>query len=147
ANIDLDSFSEDSLDSLRTLPGDVIGTPAYMSPEQARGDLERIGPATDVYALGAVLYEILCGRPPYSGTIRAVWTAVVSGPPEPVELFASPHVPVPPELSALCKRAMARAPEDRFANAGALGAEVRAWLDGAYKRERALALVEEARRA
>ncbi len=138
--------SVDTLSPLQTLPGDVMGTPAYMAPEQALGHLDRIGYATDVYALGAVLYEILCGRPPYVGSVRVVWSAVKAGPPAPLEKHANSFVPIPPELSALCARAMARNPEDRFADAGLLGTEVRAWLDGAYKRERALALVHEARR-
>ena len=149
---DLDSLDsidgmEDSLDSLRTLPGDVMGTPAYMSPEQAQGDLPQIGPRSDVYSLGAVLYEILCGQPPHLGSVRVVWKLVKAGvAPRPPDSYTGLRISVPPELSALCARAMARAPEDRFADAGQLGAAVRAWLDGAYKRDRAIALVDEARR-
>ena len=148
-SVDADSIdsidSVDGLDPHRTLPGDVMGTPAYMSPEQAHGHVDLIGPTSDVYALGTVLYEILCGRPPYTGSVRAVWAAVKEGPPAPLERHANPQVPIPPELAALCLRAMARRPEDRFADASFLAAEVRAWLDGAHRRDRALALVEEAR--
>ncbi len=144
----------DSIDSaeeldgaLRTMPGDVMGTPAYMSPEQAQGDIGHLGPPSDVYALGAVLYEILSGRPPYLGSVRAVWRLVRAGvAPQPVEAMTDLRFAAPPELAALCRRAMARDPSDRFADAGQLGAAVRAWLDGAYRRDQALALVEEARR-
>lgn len=154
ATAELDSIdSIDSIDAadideaLRTQAGDVMGTPAYMSPEQARGHLDSIGPPSDVYALGAVLYEILCGHPPYIGSVLAVWRQVKGGtPPRPVETYAGSRFPVPAELAELCARAMAPRPEDRFLDAGQLGDAVRAWLDGAYKRDRALALVEEARR-
>ena len=53
--------------SAETLPGSALGTPAYMSPEQAAGDLERVGPRTDVYGLGATLYCLLTGKPPIEG--------------------------------------------------------------------------------
>ena len=124
-----------------TRPGDIIGTLAYMPPEQARGEQQRIDRRSDVYALGAVLYEILSGQPPYVGAVSAVWKAILGGPPAPV----ADLVEVPAELAAICTRAMERSPEDRFPDAGALAAEVRNWLDGAHRRERALALVERAR--
>ena len=58
--------------SAETLPGSAVGTPAYMSPEQAAGDLERLGPQSDVYALGATLYCLLTGKPPFEGEAGAV---------------------------------------------------------------------------
>ena len=148
-------------DSLHTRIGAVAGTPAYMPPEQARGEVDRIDARSDVYALGAVLYEILSGRAPYVGTSgRALLDMVLAGPPEPPgeaahpgemftfsfddELTQSSAVsgrPLPPELVEACMCAMAREREGRFTDAGALAAEIAAWLDGARRREQALEVV------
>ena len=133
--------SEGAIDPMGTLPGEVVGTLSYMPPEQGRGDVRRIGLPTDVYALGAVLYEILAGRPPYVGTANMVWAALLAGPPPPVEVMA--RVPPPVELAAVCARALEREPGERFPDAGALAAEIRSWLDGARRRERALAILAE----
>jgi serine/threonine-protein kinase len=120
--------------------GGIVGTPAYMPPEQARGD--HVGPPSDVYALGAILYEILCGRTPYEGAPGVTRAQVLAGPPPPLATRgrASP----PEELGAICDRAMTRAVEDRFPDATALAAEVRSFLDGARRRARATALTREA---
>ncbi|MCA8973403.1 MAG: protein kinase, partial [Planctomycetes bacterium] len=117
---------------LITLDGHVIGTPAYMAPEQARGELERVGPAADVYSIGAMLYELLAGRMPHVPpgvklSARTVLARVIEGPPTPLrELDRG----APPELVAICERAMAREPEQRYANVRELGHEFRAWLEG-----------------
>src|SRR5690606_4345296 len=66
-----------------TQAGAVAGTPSYMPPEQARGDTARVGPWSDVYALGAILYHILSDRPPYEGHDHDVLARVVEGPPPP----------------------------------------------------------------
>ncbi|XXY45780.1 bifunctional serine/threonine-protein kinase/formylglycine-generating enzyme family protein [Sorangium sp. So ce269] len=126
-----------------TQPGEVLGTLLYMAPEQARGEADRLGAATDIYALGVVLYEILAGRHPYDGHLAAVWSALLGGSLRPVEEVA-PHE-VPAELAAICARAMALVPEARHPDAGALAADIRSWLDGARRRERALAIVDRAR--
>ncbi|WP_437607317.1 bifunctional serine/threonine-protein kinase/formylglycine-generating enzyme family protein [Sorangium sp. So ce834] len=127
-----------------TLDGDVLGTPAYMPPEQARGDHKRHGPASDVYALGAILYHALAGRPPYEGTVLSVLGQVLSEPPTPV-VEAARGKPVPLELAAICERAMRRPIEERYPDAESLAREVLAWLDGERRREQALAVVAEAR--
>lgn len=136
------SPSDPSEWSLRTR---VAGTPSYMPPEQARGEIAAMGPPSDVYALGAVLYEILRGRPPYaldSGAPQPpqhIVRLVLQGPPTPIDEVARREAPA--ELFPLCSRAMERAPSDRFADAGALMIAMRDWLDGEGRRERAHAIV------
>ncbi|WP_434048487.1 MULTISPECIES: bifunctional serine/threonine-protein kinase/formylglycine-generating enzyme family protein [Sorangium] len=129
-----------------TRQGDILGTPAYMPPEQARGDTSLHGPASDVYALGAVLYCLLTGRPPYLGSSAAeVLAAILSGPPAPAMAAARGGPPVPEELCALCDRAMRPAIADRTPSAEALAAGVLGWLDGVRRREQALAALDRAR--
>jgi len=112
-----------------TMDGTVIGTPHYMSPEQARGD--EVDERTDVYALGSMLYTLLAGVPPYGETStdsspHELLERLLDGPPTKVgELRA-----IPPELEAVCKQAMARSPEDRYADMSALGEDLRAYLEG-----------------
>jgi WD40 repeat protein/tetratricopeptide (TPR) repeat protein/tRNA A-37 threonylcarbamoyl transferase component Bud32 len=120
---------------LPTLVGQVVGTPGFMSPEQAAGRLEELGPASDVYSLGATLYAVLTGRAPVeSPDPGAVLQQVPPGdgpPPRPV----NPAVPV--ARAAICRKAMARQPEARYSTALALAAEVERWLAdepvGAYR--------------
>ncbi len=153
--------SQDSAQATRM--GAVAGTPAYMPPEQALGQIDRIDARSDIYALGAVLYELLSGRRPYAGSgARQVLQMVRSGPPEPlgrqasardtfvfgldfIEDAATAGPPLPEELVAACERSMSREPERRFDNATELAAVVRDWLDGAKRREQALAVAENAK--
>ncbi len=115
-----------------TTTGDVIGTPAYMAPEQARGVGRGVdvGKRTDVYALGAVLYEILTLRPPYRGRDAAsVIAKVLEGAPQdPAE--AAPERTIPAELVAIVNKAMAREKDDRYPSVDELGADVRRFLEG-----------------
>ncbi|MBL8863811.1 MAG: SUMF1/EgtB/PvdO family nonheme iron enzyme [Planctomycetes bacterium] len=115
-----------------TLAGAVLGTPSYMAPEQAAGRNEELGPRTDVYALGAVLYRLLAGVAPYcDGEARpssqAVLEAVRAGPPREVETLAAD---ADAELAAICRRAMQRDPTARYANVEELAADLRAYLEG-----------------
>ena len=141
-------LSDPSETSVRTR---VAGTPYYMPPEQARGEIAAMGSASDVYALGAVLYEILSGRPPYvsrPGVYEIpdrIVERVCSGPPWPIEEVAVPEAPK--ELYPLCRKAMERSPSDRFPDAFALMTAVRDWLDGADRQARARRIVEDAQRA
>ena len=117
---------------LYTMDGDVVGTPAYMAPEQARGELESLGPATDVYAMGAILYELLAGERPYSRSggpkvsPYTIWRWVLEGPPQPIAELAGHQ---PPELLAICEKAMAREIEDRYPDMQALADDLRAYLE------------------
>jgi PAS domain S-box-containing protein len=114
-------------DSAQTVQGQALGTPAYMAPEQAAGRLDLIDRRTDVYGLGAVLYEVLTGRPPFSGPDAAsVLRKVQEEEPAPPRR----HWPeVPPALEALCLRALARRPADRPAAAADLALEVQGWQE------------------
>jgi serine/threonine protein kinase/tetratricopeptide (TPR) repeat protein len=111
-----------------TLDGSIVGTPAYMPPEQARGELENVDERSDVYALGAVLYQILTGNPPYEGPMAALIVQQVLGGP-PMRVTAR-EKDVPPELVALVEKAMAREKKDRIASALELASEVKAFRDG-----------------
>ncbi len=111
-----------------TLDGTVVGTPAYMPPEQASGDQANVDELSDVYALGAVLYEILTGVPPYEGkSAHAILERVVNEAPKPV-LEIEPGVPR--ELAVLCARAMERKRENRLPSALDLSHEIKAFRDG-----------------
>ncbi len=126
--------------SQKTVFGSVAGTPAYMPIEQAAGDRERQGPHSDVYALGAILYEILGGRPPYYGFRgSAVLRELLEGPPKPL-----PDGGIPEGLRAICERAMARMPESRYPSARQLSEVIANWLDGAQRREEALEFLNRA---
>ncbi|HVS36488.1 MAG TPA: protein kinase [Gemmataceae bacterium] len=111
-----------------TQAGEVIGTPAYMSPEQADGRWNVVGPASDVYSLGATLYVLLTGRPPFGpGLVGEVLEKVRRG------AFVRPrHVKkdVCPNLEAVCLKAMAARREQRYPTALALAADLERWLAG-----------------
>lgn len=143
-------------DAHRTRMGAIAGTPTYMSPEQAHGQISKVTPQSDIYALGAMLYELLAGRPPYTGAdAMLVLEEVRAGPPPPLR-SASEHSGSPPRLGGArppvasangalspllveaCERAMARDPSERFACAGDLGEVLRAWLEGSQRRQDAL---------
>lgn len=113
--------------TLDTMQGQILGTPSYMSPEQAAARHDQIDERTDVYGLGAILYEILTGQPPFSGTeLREVLRQVRKNPPiPPRQLWAG----VPPPLEAACLRALAKDPAERFASAAELGEAVQQWQE------------------
>jgi tetratricopeptide (TPR) repeat protein len=109
-----------------TQAGQVVGTPAYMPPEQAAGEHERVGPRSDVYSLGAILYELLAGRPPFVGSSAInLLKAILTDAPPPLR---SLRPEVPPDLEAVVAQAMAKEPEERYDSAAALAADLRRFL-------------------
>jgi tRNA A-37 threonylcarbamoyl transferase component Bud32 len=109
-----------------TQAGQALGTPAYMAPEQAEGRLDLIDRRTDIYGLGAILFEILTGRAPHRGPGTAELLRRIAQGPTPLARSAEPSAP--PALEAVCARAMARAPADRYDSAAALAEDVQRWL-------------------
>ncbi len=142
--------------SKETIRGTVTGTPMYMSPEQAMGASEQIDHRTDIYALGAILYEILSGKSPYAGdSVDDILEQVRTSKPPSLHTYnvSKKVVPqyfpqfiqsLPIELISICERAMARSVEDRCSDALLLAKEVQIWLEGAQKKEQALQELEQA---
>ena len=132
-------------DSGVTQDGDIVGTPSYMSPEQARAENATIDARSDVWALGACLRTILTNRPPVEGPSAKVLTAILLGNIRRVEdVVEDGHPPLPRDLLAICAKAMRIDPLERHRDAGAFAADLGAWLEGVRRRERALAIVDEA---
>lgn len=101
----------ESGDATLTQEGELLGTPAYMSPEQASGDAESLGPRSDIYSLGIILYEMLAGQRPYSGSTAQVLSKVLNEEPSPIR---SLRPSVSPAMEAVCRRAMSKEPANRF---------------------------------
>jgi serine/threonine-protein kinase len=114
--------------SAETLAGSALGTPAYMSPEQAAGDLQRVGRRSDVYSLGATLYSLLTGAPPFRGDSAVAMLQAVQK-----SEFRPPRKLDPTidrALEAVCLRAMAPRPEDRYSSPRALADDIERWMAG-----------------
>ncbi len=133
---------------LVTMDGHVVGTPAYMAPEQARGELPLVGPHSDVYSAGAMLYQLLAGHTPYIKpgmrlSSHAVWYRVQEGPPDPLRERA----PVAPaELVAICEKAMKRDWTERYRDMGELAADLMAFLERRVVRAHETGAVAEVRK-
>ena len=113
-------------DGQSTLLGSTLGTPSFMSPEQAHGRLDLLGPASDIFSLGAILYEILTGQPPYAaGTreelLRKAQTADYAPP-------RSLRSGIPPPLEAICLKALAPLPANRYLNCESLAQDIERFL-------------------
>ncbi|MCE9582533.1 MAG: FG-GAP-like repeat-containing protein [Planctomycetes bacterium] len=122
-----------------TVSGAIMGTPAYMAPEQARGDRKAIGPATDVYGLGATLYEMLTLRPPFGGeTMGEVISHVVNDEPVPVR---SLNPLVDRDLETIVQKAMEKEPARRYASAAEMAQDLDHWLAGEPIQARRASLV------
>ncbi len=117
-----------ALQAQLTLPATALGSPNYMAPEQLNAGFGELGPRTDVYGLGGILYQLLTGQPPIQGrdaaeTLRLVPTQA----PAPGSL-ARPDIPA--DLEAIAQKCLAKKPEDRYARAAELGADLQRWLEG-----------------
>jgi tetratricopeptide (TPR) repeat protein len=108
--------------------GGIMGTPSYMPPEQAEGRTWQVGPPADIYSLGAVLYDLLTGTPPFRGkTVVETLTLVVQEQPRP-PLELNPKIPV--DLQAICLKCLQKDPAQRYRSASDLAADLRAYLNG-----------------
>jgi eukaryotic-like serine/threonine-protein kinase len=110
-----------------TLDGQVLGTPAYMSPEQARGEANTVDGRSDVYSMGAILYELLTGELPFRGNVRMILHQVLNDEPKTPRAL-NDHVPR--SLETICQKAMAKDPAGRYATAHELAADLRRFLAG-----------------
>jgi serine/threonine protein kinase len=120
------------LEAKLTKEGAFIGTPSYMAPEQVRGDVDAIGPTTDVYALGVILFEMLTGNTPYSGSIGVVVGQILASPVPSVKEFRKE---IDLQLNLICGRAMAKETASRFPSMGSFAGALEAYLDTTNPRQ------------
>jgi WD40 repeat protein/tRNA A-37 threonylcarbamoyl transferase component Bud32 len=126
-----------------TQDGSPMGTPAYMAPEQADSSFGEVGPASDQYSLGVVLYELLCGHPPFSGPPAVlIHNALREEPPPP----RSRDPRIPRDLETICLKSMGKRPQDRYSDCGQLVEDLRRWLADEPIRARRMGPVERATR-
>jgi tetratricopeptide (TPR) repeat protein/predicted Ser/Thr protein kinase len=111
-----------------TISGTRVGTPSYMAPEQALGKTSAVGPAVDIYALGAVLYELLTGRPPFVGETAAETErrVIAEEPIPPSRLIRT----IPRDLETICLKCLRKEPESRYAAAAELASDLDRFLEG-----------------
>ena len=108
-----------------TLVGELIGTPAYFAPEQARGDCDAIGPRTDIYAVGVLLFELLSGAPPFTGSPGEIIGKIQH---TPLPSLSTRYPDCDHQLIAICRKALAKNPTDRYHSARSMADELDQWL-------------------
>ena len=115
-------------DSGQTKDGSIMGTPSYMAPEQARGELKNLGPSADIYSLGAMLYEMLVGRPPFLGTtpFETILQVIKEEPVPPSRLIGK----LPPDVETICLKCLQKEPAKRYATAELLAEDCRRFVAG-----------------
>jgi hypothetical protein len=121
----------------------VMGTPAYMAPEQAGGGTKFVGPEADVWALGVMLYELCCGERPLD-TSGPLLDAIARVARAEVSLLRTKVPTVPPDLALIAHKCLSRDPRDRYPTAGGLAADLRSWLDGKPISARSAGVFEQA---
>src|SRR5262245_10221457 len=130
-------------DSGMTTDGSIVGTPVYMPPEQARGDVAKIGPHSDQYSLRAVLYELMARKRPFEGPMHAVIAAVISEEPD-APRTVRPEIPK--DLEAICQKAMSKEVEQRYESAAAFAGDLDRWLRGDATMARPISRMERLQR-
>ncbi len=123
--MDFGLAKRDAGEMTMTVEGQILGTPAYMSPEQARGDSHSVDGRSDEYSLGVVLYQLLTGELPFQGNARMLLHQVLNDDPKPLR---SRDPKIPKDLETICLKAMAREPASRYATAGELAEDLRRFL-------------------
>jgi predicted Ser/Thr protein kinase len=116
-----------SQDARLTQSGEMMGTPAYMPPEQVNGDVAAMGPGCDIYSLGVILYELLANRRPFDGPRGALLAQIMLDPPPPLRQF---RPQLGPGLEAICLRALAKQPADRYPSMRVFAEALESWLAG-----------------
>ncbi|MBC7817072.1 MAG: serine/threonine protein kinase, partial [Planctomycetaceae bacterium] len=124
--------ADSARDGRATHAGMLIGSPAYMSPEQANGETDKIGPWSDLYSLGVLLFELLTNQLPFQGSVLTILSQIATKEPP---LPSSLRPGLDPRLDLICRRMMAKRPRDRFASMSAVEQELTNWLRGSRTRE------------
>ncbi len=109
-----------------TQQGQIIGSPSYMSPEQVEGDLDQIGPASDVFSLGVIMYELLSGQRPFQGSTASILSQIITADPKPIRQIQKD---IDPKLDQICRKMMARSTAKRFTSFQEVDEALAKWLE------------------